>query len=153
MYIESHSTDETKKLGRLFGEELKHAEFQKTGAVVVALIGTLGSGKTTFVQGFAKGIGSCGRIASPTFILARIHRISDSNFSRFVHMDAYRLSSIHDLPPLGFNELLRDPKTIILVEWADIIRSALPNGTIVIRSAHCSSSHNRRFSFSIFHNK
>lgn len=149
MHIESRSAHETKSLGRLFGEELRSAVFRKSGAVVLALIGPLGSGKTTFAQGFAKGLGAKGRIASPTFILARSHRVSGSRFSRFVHIDAYRLSSARELPPLRFEELLSDPKTVLLVEWADIIRSALPKGTIMIAASHRPSERHRVFSFSV----
>ena len=149
MRIESSSPKETKRIGRLFGEELKRSTFHLKGATVIALIGTLGSGKTTFTQGFAKGLGARGRIASPTFILARIHRITGSRFTRLVHMDAYRLASARDLPPLGFRELLTDPRTILLIEWADRIRPALPKGTIVIRSSHLRSEEQRSFSFSL----
>lgn len=149
MRIESHSARETKLLGCLFGEELRQFVFRQKKAVVIALIGTLGSGKTTFAQGFAKGLRARGRIASPTFILARTHHISNSHFSRFVHMDAYRLSSSRDLPPLGFRELLADSKTIVLVEWADRIGPALPRGTIFVRSAHLPSEYYRSFSFSL----
>ena len=149
MRIESSSSKETKLLGRLFGEELRRSTFRSKGAMVIALIGALGSGKTTFTQGFAKGLGARGRVASPTFILARIHRITGSRFTRLVHMDAYRLSSVRDLPPLGFNELLADSETILLVEWANRIRPALPKGTITIRSSHLRSEEQRSFSFSL----
>jgi len=149
MRIESRSAQETKRLGRLFGEEIRRTTFKRKGALVLALVGTLGSGKTTFTQGLAKGLGARGRIASPTFILARIHRMSGPHFFRFVHMDAYRLSSARDLPPLGFRELLSDSKTILLVEWADRIRPALPKGTVFIRASHLSSEHRRSFSFSL----
>ena len=149
MLIESRSASETKLLGHMFGEELRHSLPNPNRAVVVALVGNLGSGKTTFTQGFAKGLGARGRVASPTFILARIHRITNSHFTRLVHMDAYRLSSARELPPLGFRELLTDPKTILLIEWADRIRSALPKGTIIIHSSHLRSEHRRSFSFSL----
>lgn len=148
MRIETHSARETRLLGRLFGEELRHSQFRGTQALVVALIGPLGSGKTTFTKGFAKGLGAKGRVASPTFILTRIHRVSGARFSRLVHMDAYRLSSAKELSPLGFRDILSNPKTILLVEWADIIRSALPKGTIFIKASHLSSEERRSFSFS-----
>lgn len=149
MRIESSSPNKTKLIGRLFGEELRRSTLHPKRATVIALIGTLGSGKTTFTQGFAKGLGARGRIASPTFILARIHRISESRFTRLVHMDAYRLTSARDLPPLGFRELLADPKTVLLIEWADRILPALPKGTVVIRSSHLRSEKLRSFSFSL----
>jgi len=110
-------------------------------ALVVGLIGDLGSGKTTFVQGFAKGLGIRHRMVSPTFLIFRRYKIPPTpNFqpltSFVVHMDAYRINGIKDLAPLHFKKLLADPRNLILIEWADQIKKALPKNTQWIHFSH-----------------
>lgn len=85
----------------------------------------MGSGKTTFVQGFLRGLGYKGRIASPTFVIWKRFGIKNPRFKNVYHVDAYRLKTSADLDPLGFKELLRDPQNIFLVEWAGNIKSIL----------------------------
>ena len=96
-------------------------------AFLVGLIGDLGSGKTTFAQGFAEGLGVGGSILSPTFVLMRQYAIHNSltNFSQFVHIDCYRLNDQKDLVALGWQDLRADPTNLILVEWADRIKNTL----------------------------
>jgi tRNA threonylcarbamoyladenosine biosynthesis protein TsaE len=89
---------------------------------VVALTGDLGAGKTTFVQGAARGLGvEDGRVTSPTFTLVKEYR------GRFpvYHLDVYRLDRIQEVIDLGFEELL-DPDGVAFVEWGDAIEGLLP---------------------------
>jgi tRNA threonylcarbamoyladenosine biosynthesis protein TsaE len=89
---------------------------------VVALTGDLGAGKTTFVQGAARGLGVDGdQVTSPTFTLVKEYR------GRFpvYHLDVYRLDRIQEVIDLGFEELL-DPDGVTFVEWGDAIEGLLP---------------------------
>jgi tRNA threonylcarbamoyladenosine biosynthesis protein TsaE len=110
------------------------------GAVVLALQGDLGAGKTTFVQGFFKGLGLKKRAPSPTFIIMRRHALrgggagpARKRFQNVFHIDAYRLKKAKDLAALDFKEIADDPRNIILVEWADRARGILPKSSVWLR--------------------
>jgi len=90
--------------------------------LVIALTGNLGSGKTTFVQGFAKGLGIKQRIISPTFILMRKYG------ENFYHVDLYRLEGNieSEVRNLGIEDIWKDPKNIVVIEWAEKIKKMIP---------------------------
>lgn len=119
------SFEETQKLGFEFGQKLK-------GGEVVLLRGDLGSGKTTFVQGLAKGLGVEQRIISPTFIIMRSYAISNqqSAISNFYHIDLYRIESERDIEGLGILELMGDSENIVVIEWPEKIEHLLPDNKI-----------------------
>ena len=120
-------------------------------ATIVALIGDLGAGKTTFAQGFARGLGIRQRITSPTLIMVRRYPIRDqsltglcaSRFTNFYHIDCYRVKNKKELQLLKLRDILRDPRHIVLVEWADKIKRLLPRGTRWIYFAHGRHPHHR----------
>ncbi len=116
----TYSEKETKNLAKDISKRLRG---------VIALSGKLGSGKTTFAQGFAKGLGIKEKIISPTFILIRQHKIPDSK-NMLYHVDLYRLK---DLKELGLGELMNDPNNIVLIEWAQKAKSLLPKETTWIK--------------------
>lgn len=89
---------------------------------VIVLTGTLGAGKTTFVQGLAKGLGIHYPVQSPTFTLINEH------FGQLplYHMDVYRLNSGSDATDLGLSEYL-DGDGVCVLEWAERIEDALPD--------------------------
>ena len=101
-------------------------------ANVLALTGELGSGKTTFVQGLAEGLGIKQRIISPTFILVRKYEIPISNIqyqiSNFYHIDLYRLEENveTEVRNLGLEEIWQNPENIVVIEWAEKIKSMIP---------------------------
>lgn len=134
---------ETKKVARMLAKEaLKTAAGDR--ALVIGLVGELGSGKTTFAQGFAEGLGIKERVLSPTFVLMRRYAVSPTfnvrrgrslnigRYQTFVHIDCYRLDNPKELLALGWDELVADQKNIILIEWADLIKSVLPGKTLFI---------------------
>jgi tRNA threonylcarbamoyladenosine biosynthesis protein TsaE len=96
---------------------------------IVALYGDLGAGKTTFVQGFAKGLGIEKRIISPTFVILRSYVGKKFNFH---HIDLYRLDSEQDIIDQGILDLFDDPKNIIAIEWAEKMEKILPKNLIKI---------------------
>jgi tRNA threonylcarbamoyladenosine biosynthesis protein TsaE len=118
------STAETQKLGKRIGADLR-------GGGILALTGELGSGKTTFVQGLAKGLKIKQRIISPTFIIVRKYRAKAKNF---YHVDLYRLEGDlgSEIENLGLRDIWKDPKNIVVIEWAEKIKKYLPQNTIWI---------------------
>lgn len=103
-----------------------------SGASLVCLYGGLGSGKTTFAQGFAKGLGITHRLLSPTFIIVRRYEIPQRDLW-FYHVDLYRISSEKEIEGVGLAEIFADPSAIILVEWADRLGKLLPKNRLDIR--------------------
>jgi tRNA threonylcarbamoyladenosine biosynthesis protein TsaE len=114
--IKTHSTDETRKLGQRIGTLTNHP-------LIIALSGDLGSGKTAFVQGLAKGLDVPDGyyITSPTFTLINEY----PGRLPLMHVDLYRLDSTADLEDIGLDERLYD-QAVIAIEWADKLSDSLP---------------------------
>ncbi len=124
--IITKSFEETQALGLELAKKLK-------GGEVLALHGDLGSGKTTFMQGLAKGLGIKRNIISPTFIIMRTYAIgNDSNIQNLYHVDLYRIASENDIDGLGLKELLGEKENIVAIEWPEKIKKVLPKNKIDI---------------------
>ncbi len=124
---------ETKKLGGKIAKNILKRKNKK--AVVLALTGELGSGKTTFLQGFARGLGIKEKILSPTFIVMKRFTISKQNsfFKNFFHIDCYRLEKAKEILDLGlFKEIINLPN-IVALEWADRFSKIMPEETLWIK--------------------
>jgi len=128
--IVTKSAEETAKLGKKVADYVAKRQRGEKQARVICLYGDLGSGKTTFTRGFAKGLGIPTRLPSPTFLIVR--RYSSAR-GIFFHIDLYRMKSKHDLEGLGIAELFRDPTTIIVIEWAGKLGKLLPAERIDVR--------------------
>ena len=109
MNIETRSVTETQSLGQKIGSMIQKP-------TTLALIGDLGSGKTAFVQGLARGLGvpSDYYITSPTFTLVNEY---PGRLPLF-HIDLYRLETVRDLEDIGLDDLLYD-QAVLAIEWAD----------------------------------
>jgi tRNA threonylcarbamoyladenosine biosynthesis protein TsaE len=120
--IMTHSVDETLKLGQKIGTLIKKP-------LVIALIGDLGSGKTAFVQGLARGLDVADGyyITSPTFTLVNEY----PGRHPLVHVDLYRLEKVDDLEDIGLDEMLHG-QAVIAIEWADKLSDALPAGHLLV---------------------
>ncbi len=92
----------------------------------LALHGNLGVGKTTFVQGLARGLGITGPVTSPTFTLYSLHR---GPRCVLAHLDAYRLDNAAQLDALMLEDFLVPP-FCLAIEWPDNIAAWLPAGTL-----------------------
>ena len=103
---------------------------------MVALVGDLGSGKTTFVQGLAESVSGLTRIISPTFILMREY--PNKFGGNLYHIDLYRLEGNieRELANLGITDFSKDKKNIILVEWAEKAKDYLPKNTRQVKFEH-----------------
>ena len=98
-------------------------------AVLIGLSGELGSGKTTFVQGFAKSLGIKKKVISPTFVLMK-------RYKNLYHIDCYRIDSYKEILDLGWKDMLANKENIILVEWAEKIKKIFPKSYVWIKFTH-----------------
>ena len=99
------------------------------GGDLLLLTGDLGAGKTTFAQGFARGLGVHDPVTSPTFTLVRIYR--GHGRLRLVHADLYRLDRLHEVVDLALPELVGDDG-VALVEWGEAGAPAMPTDYLVV---------------------
>lgn len=129
--IQSHSALQTKKIGRILAKELSKENIQKR-AQILALQGDLGGGKTTFLQGFARGLGIKEKILSPTFVILKKFKIQSSRFKYFYHIDCYRIEKSKEILDLDFKKIASDNKNIVAIEWAERVKGILPQNTILI---------------------
>ena len=132
MKFTSTSLDETKHIAFELVKNLERGE----GAVVIALEGDLGAGKTTFSQFVGEALGVHEAIQSPTFLIEKIYELFRQPWRHLIHIDAYRLDSPQELLSLGWSEITAKPDNIILVEWADKVRQILPKSAIHIVFTH-----------------
>ena len=119
------SAEEMQKVGKYLSNEILKEILENKKAIVIGLEGDLGSGKTTFVQGIAKGLGIKGKITSPTFVIMR-------EYDFLYHIDCYRIQ-LEDLLELDFKEIINQPGNIIVIEWAERVKKILPKDTIWIK--------------------
>jgi len=120
----SKSVAKTKKIGQELAQRLK-------GGEVIALVGQLGSGKTTFAQGVARGLGIKKMITSPSFVLMNQYQVPGRKI-RLCHFDFYRLKKSNDPSPAGLTDYLGKKEYILIIEWADRIERLLPKEIIKI---------------------
>lgn len=149
----TNSFGETQKLGEEFarshpfGLSSQGRRIARLKCALIALYGDLGSGKTTFVQGLAKGLEIKRRIISPTFIIVRNYELGIRNQelgrNNFYHIDLYRMETEKDIESLGIDEIMEDPQNIVAIEWAEKMGNLLPKERIDIRFASISENERR----------
>lgn len=128
----TYNSSQTEKLGEVLAKKFLKTVSNKK-AKVLGLIGDLGGGKTTFLQGFAKGLKIKQKILSPTFVILKKFQLSGSKFHYFYHIDCYRIQKSKEISDLGFKEIVQDPKNIIAIEWVDKIQKILPKNTLILK--------------------
>lgn len=122
MVIETRSPEETFRLGRKLGEAAIPGQ-------VFTLNGDLGTGKTVFTQGFAKGLGIEEPVNSPTFTIVQVY---DEGRLPLYHFDVYRIGDIEEMEEVGFEDYVMGDG-VSLIEWADLIREILPEKRTAVR--------------------
>jgi tRNA threonylcarbamoyladenosine biosynthesis protein TsaE len=130
----THSPQETKKIAKnLINFLLKNKTFFLNPKIIF-LKGKLGSGKTTFLQGFVAPLKIKEKILSPTFVIIKRFKINKKrcNFTTFYHIDCYRLKNEKEILNLNFKEIISDPKNIVAIEWPEKIKKILPQKGIKI---------------------
>jgi len=108
-------------------------------ATIVALTGDLGAGKTTLTKTIAALLGVEDTVVSPTFVVAKFYVPTKGLFTHFVHIDAYRIESLDELVPLGFEKIIAQPTTLVVIEWPERIGAALPASTNWFTITHTST--------------
>jgi tRNA threonylcarbamoyladenosine biosynthesis protein TsaE len=118
--LRTGTAEETREVGRSLADLLRPRD-------TVVLTGDLGAGKTTLVQGIARGLGVEDHVASPTFTLVREY----SGRLDVAHVDVYRLERVQDVLDLGLDEV-GGPDRVLLVEWGDAIAELLPSDLLEV---------------------
>ena len=134
--IESTNSDETSEVAMQIGRKLH-------GGEVIELVGDLGAGKTTFVRGLAKGMGSNDAVRSPSFTLGNEYK---ANKLTLHHFDFYRLQE-PGLMERELAEVLEDPNAVIVIEWGGIAEAVLPPDRLTIQIKPTGET-SRQFNFS-----
>lgn len=128
----SDSRIQTQKIAKDFARRIVgHRKSNNSNAVVIGLSGDLGSGKTTFVQCFAKAFGVKTKIISPTFVLMK-------RYKNIFHIDAYRIKNPKEILDLGWEDLIKNSENIILVEWPEKIKKIFPKPHFWLNFSHIS---------------
>lgn len=134
MEIECNSVEETQKFASEFSKTIEMGS-------IISLNGDLGAGKTTFAQGFARGLGVKQHVGSPTFKLVSEYY---GEKMKFFHVDCYRLSGIEDFLNMGGENLLLPKSGVCLFEWASIIEGILPDNIIIVDFIRFKDNSNKR---------
>lgn len=123
-----------KLLNKIFEEDFYRAR-------VVAFSGTLGVGKTTLTQEIAKQLGIKENVISPTFVIMKIYYVDKKSkyylkFKRFIHIDAYRLTSGDELLKIGWEEIISDKDNLVIIEWPENVKEYLDQDTYWVKLGH-----------------
>jgi tRNA threonylcarbamoyladenosine biosynthesis protein TsaE len=119
------SAEDTTRAGEEFARVLRAGD-------VVLLSGQLGAGKTTFVQGVARGLGVHERVTSPTFTMVREHQCrNEIGIATLHHADVYRVGSIGEVSDLALGELVEE-SAVALIEWGEIAASVFGRDVLLV---------------------
>ena len=125
------TVDDTRAFGAQLGAVLRAGD-------LVILSGPLGSGKTALVQGIGAGMGVRGRVASPTFVIARVHPPGAAGGPALVHVDAYRIRSLDELDDLDLDADVQTSVTV--VEWGAGVAEDLTETRLSVELARAAES-------------
>lgn len=121
MEFVTNSEQETEELGAWLAEKLE-------AGTVVAFTGDLGTGKTAFTRGLARGLGIEDRVTSPTFTI--VNEYQGGRLPLF-HFDMYRLGSADELFDIGWEDYLAQGG-VCAVEWSENVSGALEDGALLV---------------------
>lgn len=119
--VHTSSMEETEQLGFDIGQKLR-------GGEIIELVSDLGGGKTTFTRGLARGAGSVDHVASPTFTVSKVYK---SPKFEIHHFDFYRLAEA-GLMEYELADLIGDAKSVVVVEWGEVMKHVLPAERLTI---------------------
>lgn len=126
--------DSINKIAKEIIKEVKKSK--KDNATIVAFYGDLGAGKTTITKEIAKELGVVNNIISPTFVIIKKYKTKDKIFKNLIHIDAYRLEKEKEILILGWEEIILESETLIIVEWPEKIAKYLPKDCFNIHLEH-----------------
>lgn len=119
--IETFSCEDTYRLGWELAQSAVPGQ-------VICLTGDLGTGKTVFTQGFAKGLGVQDYVDSPTFTIVKEYH--DGRLP-FYHFDVYRIGDVSEMDEIGYEEYFYGDG-VCMVEWGLMIEELLPEDCVFI---------------------
>ena len=122
MITETFSEKETRALGEELGRKAVPGS-------LYTLTGDLGTGKTVFTQGFARGLGITEHVNSPTFTIVQEY---DGGRLPFYHFDVYRIGDLEEMDEIGYEDYYYGDG-VCLIEWAELIEELLPPERTAIR--------------------
>lgn len=120
--IKSENSAASEKIAAILGSNLRGGEF-------IELVSDVGGGKTTFTRGLVRGAGSSDHVSSPTFTISHIYKTPKFNIH---HFDFYRLNE-SGLIQHELEDVLNDPKIVVVVEWSDVVAHVLPENRLRIQ--------------------
>jgi tRNA threonylcarbamoyladenosine biosynthesis protein TsaE len=122
----TYNQKETQLLGEEFAGKLK-------GGEIICLEGDLGAGKTTFTQGLLRGLEAEGPYTSPTFLIMKEYALlKPQSIRKVYHIDAYRIGA-EDLLQLGWEEIVTDKQSVVIIEWPEKVAEILPKEAMKIK--------------------
>jgi tRNA threonylcarbamoyladenosine biosynthesis protein TsaE len=121
LQIESTSSAETEAVAEKIARRLR-------GGELLELASDLGGGKTTFVHGLARGIGSHDRVSSPTFTISKVYKAESLEIH---HFDFYRLDNA-GLAAYELHDVIHDPGIVVVVEWGSVVEHVLPEDRLSV---------------------
>lgn len=121
LQIDTTKPEDTLNLAVKIGARLR-------GGEVIELVSDLGGGKTVFVRGLAKGMGSKDQVASPTFTISREYKAGKVELH---HFDFYRLDSPGVIRE-ELEESINDEQVVVAIEWSDVVKDVLPKDRLTI---------------------
>lgn len=138
MRIQTHSPRQTKSEGARLGTEIAHIQKKahRKRAYIVTLTGELGGGKTTFTKGLLGVFGVKKQTTSPTFTIAKHFTVKKNTITDIYHLDWYRLKNKKELTAIGWDEMVKNPTALIIVEWPEKIAKALKRPDRTVRFLH-----------------
>jgi len=130
---------EIKEVSLKILDKISKEDFSR--AKIIAFSGTLGVGKTTLTQEIAKQLGIKENVISPTFVIMKIYYVDKnseyySKFKRFIHIDAYRLTSGSELLKIGWEEIISDKDNLVIIEWPENVKECLDKDTYWVKLGH-----------------
>lgn len=139
MIINTNNVNETIKLAENISAFLKKGD-------VICLTGDLGTGKTHFSKGIAKGLKVSENITSPTFTIINEYR---SGTLPLFHFDVYRVNDTNEILDIGFDEYIYGDG-VTLIEWANLIEEILPDNFLHIKIEKTAIENERKFTLTPF---
>ena len=145
--LSAKNIKETEKIAKIFLEKILDAKNSHKNALVVGLVGDLGAGKTTFMQAVAKHLGVKDKVRSPTFVIMKKYPLKNKKHNFLFHLDAYRLKNEKELLTLGWEEIIKDKKNLVFIEWPENVSKIIPVQAEFVYVSN-NQDQNRLFKFS-----
>lgn len=136
----TNSAEETQKIAAEFAADLH-------GGEVIALLGDLGAGKTTFTQGLAAALGSTARVKSPTFTVMQEYPAQYGSIRKLVHIDFYRFEEDEEVRALELDDY-RALDTVIIAEWPNKISDFQDKADYLVEFIQTASENERKITIS-----